>query len=160
MWISHPHMWRTHLNHVASPWNLELRLVLSNKDSDQVIMFEASEMMCVELRAKNYEMCIHIDVYVNLSSSHVKNTPQSCRQSTKLRTKISSIKPKIVVKFEASKMMCVEFKKLWNVYTLLMLYVYWGICESRSHPHMWRTHLNHVTSPWNLELRLVVSKQR
>ena len=55
--------------------------------------------------------CVHIDVYVNLSSSHVENTPQPCRQSTKLRTMISSIKPKIVVKFKASEMMRMELIK-------------------------------------------------
>ena len=45
--------------------------------------------------------------YVNPSSSHV---PQPCRQSTKLRTIIISVLPKIVVKFEASEMMCVELR--------------------------------------------------
>ena len=54
--------------------------------------------------------CVHIDVYVNLSSSHVENTPQPCRQSTKLRTMISSVKSKIVIKFEASEKMCVELR--------------------------------------------------
>ena len=48
--------------------------------------------------------------YVNPSSSHVENTPQPCRQSTKLRTMIIIIKTKIVVKFEASEMMCVELR--------------------------------------------------
>ena len=47
---------------------------------------------------------------MNPSSSHVKNTPQPCRQSTKLRTMIISVLPKIVVKFEASEMMCVELR--------------------------------------------------
>ena len=51
-----------------------------------------------------------IEGYVNPSSSHVENTPQPCRQSTKLRTMIINIKTKIVVKFEASEMMCVELR--------------------------------------------------
>ena len=62
-------------------------------------MFEASEMMCSDLRAKKLK-CVHIAVYtegcVNPSSSHVENTPQPCRQATKLRTIIISIKTKIV----------------------------------------------------------------
>ena len=47
---------------------------------------------------------------MNPSSSHVENTPQPCRQSTKLRTMIINIKIKMVVKFEASEMMCVELR--------------------------------------------------
>ena len=42
--------------------------------------------------------------------SHVENTPQPCRQSTKLRTMIISVLPNIVVKFEASETMCVELR--------------------------------------------------
>ena len=52
--------------------------------------------------------CVHIAS--NPSYSHVENTPQLCRQSTKLRTMIISVLPKIVVKFEASGMMCVELR--------------------------------------------------
>ena len=47
---------------------------------------------------------------MNPSSSHVENTPQPCRQSTKLRAMIINIKTKIVVKLEASGMMCVELR--------------------------------------------------
>ena len=47
---------------------------------------------------------------MNPSSSHVENTPQPCRQSTKLRTMIISVQSKIVVKFVASEMMCVELR--------------------------------------------------
>ena len=47
---------------------------------------------------------------MNPSSSLVENTPQPCRQSTKLRTMIINIKIKMVVKFEASEMMCVELR--------------------------------------------------
>ena len=58
--------------------------------------------------------CVHSAIYrwiyVNPSYSHVENTPQPCRQSTKLRTMIINIKTKIVVKFEASEMMCVELR--------------------------------------------------
>ena len=47
---------------------------------------------------------------MNPSSSLVENTPQPCRQSTKPRTMIVNIKTKMVVKFEASEMMCVELR--------------------------------------------------
>ena len=47
--------------------------------------------------------CVHIAVISKLiPSSHVSNTPQPCRQCTKLRSIISNIKTKVVVKFEAS----------------------------------------------------------
>ena len=47
---------------------------------------------------------------MNPSSSHVENTPQPCRQSTKPRTMIINMKTKIVEQFEASGMMCVELR--------------------------------------------------
>ena len=48
------------------------------------------------------------------------------RQATKLNNMTISIKTKVVFKFEASQMMCVELraKKLWNVCTLP-----YGTCE-------------------------------
>ena len=58
--------------------------------------------------------CVHIAVYRGICESLILtcelNTPQPCRQSTKLRTMIISVLPKIVVKFEASEMMCVELR--------------------------------------------------
>ena len=47
---------------------------------------------------------------MNPSSSLVENTPQPCSQSTKLRITIVNIKTKMVVRFEASEMMCVELR--------------------------------------------------
>ena len=47
---------------------------------------------------------------MNPLSSLAENTPQPCCQSTKLRIMIIIIKTKIVVKFEASEMMCVELR--------------------------------------------------
>ena len=54
--------------------------------------------------------------------NHVQNTPQPCRQSTKLTI---SIKTKVLIKFEASEMMCVELrgKNLRNVYHLPNMHV-------------------------------------
>ena len=46
---------------------------------------------------------------MNPSYSHVENTPQPCRQSTKPRTMIINMKTKIVEQF-ASGMMCVELR--------------------------------------------------
>ena len=54
--------------------------------------------------------CVHVAVHVKILSSHVRNKPQPCCQSTKLRSMISSIKTKVVVKFEASETMCVELR--------------------------------------------------
>ena len=47
---------------------------------------------------------------MNPSFSLAENTPQPCHQSTKLRIMIIIIKTKIVVKFDASKMLCVELR--------------------------------------------------
>ena len=54
--------------------------------------------------------CVHFDVHVKSSSSHVLNTPQPRRQSTKLKNMTISIKTKVVFKFETSQMMCVELR--------------------------------------------------
>ena len=53
---------------------------------------------------------VHFAVHVNSSSSCVQNTPQPHRQSMKLNNMIISIKTKVVFKFEASQMMCVELR--------------------------------------------------
>ena len=47
---------------------------------------------------------------MNPSYSHVENTPQPCHQSMKLRIMISSVQTKVVVKFEASELMCTELR--------------------------------------------------
>ena len=98
--------------------------MISSVQAKVVVKFEASELMCIELRAKKlWKVYIlpYTEGYVNPSSSHVENTPQPCRQSTKLRIMISSVQAKVVVKFEASELMCIELKakKLWKVYILL-----------------------------------------
>ena len=54
--------------------------------------------------------CVHIAVDVKIPSSHVRNTSQPCRQSTILRSIISYVKTKVVVKFDASEMMCVGLR--------------------------------------------------
>ena len=74
-------------------------------------------MMCVESRAKKLlNACVHFAVHVKSSFSHVHTTPQPCRQSTKLESMTTSIRTKVLVKFGAPQMMCVESraKKLLN----------------------------------------------
>ena len=77
-------------------------------------------MMRVELRAK--KLCIvymQFTEHVKLSSSsHTQNTPRPHHQSMKLRTVTNSMKTKVLFKFGASEMMCVELraKKLYIVY--------------------------------------------
>ena len=100
----------------------KLRIMIGSIKTKVVVKFEASETMCVGLRARKlrnvYTFGVHA-YYVKSSSSHVQNTPQPCRQSTKLRIIIGSIKAKVLVKSEASETMCVGLraKKLRNVYT-------------------------------------------
>ena len=68
-------------------------------------------MMCVGLRAKKLRNVYTFGILCEISSfSHVQNTPQPCRQSTKLRIMIGSIKAKLLVKFEASETMCVGLR--------------------------------------------------
>ena len=100
--------------------------------------------MC-SIRNQKATKCVHIGVHVKISYVR-RNTPQPCHLSIKLIIMISGVKTKLVVKFEASEMMCVELraKKLRNMYTLAYM--------RKFHPHMYRTHLNHVTSPRNLRI--------
>ena len=73
---------------------------------------------------------------VRIPSSHVRNTPQPCCQSTKLRSMISYVKTKIVVKFEASEMMCVELraKKLRIVYMHIIVHMKTPFSHVRNTP--------------------------
>ena len=52
--------------------------------------------------------CVHFAVHVKVSSSHVLNTPQPRRLTTKLRIVIGSMETKVVVKFEPLEMLHVE----------------------------------------------------
>ena len=54
------------------------------------------------------------------SCTPIQKTPQPCRQSTKLRIMNISMKTKVLIKFGASDVKCVEMraKKLSNVYTI------------------------------------------
>ena len=91
----------------------KLRIMISSVQAKVVVKFEASEMMYTELRAKKLQNVYTLPYakgYVNPSYSHVENTPQPCRQSMKLRIMISSVQAKVMVRFEASEMMCTELR--------------------------------------------------
>ena len=111
----------SHVQNTPQPCrqSTKLRNMTISIKTKVLIKFEASEMMCVELKGKNLRKVYHLPNMWNLISySHVQNTPQPCRQSTKLRNMTISIKTKVLIKFEASEMMCVELrgKKLRKVY--------------------------------------------
>ena len=87
----------------------------------------------------------------------------TCTEHTSINHIIASrwnsnicIKTKVVFKFKASQMMCVELraKRLWNVYILPYM---WKL----AHPHMYRTHLSHIASQHIFfNIWLEASKQR
>ena len=128
----------SHVQNTPQPCrqSTKLRIMIGSIKTKVVVKFQASEKMCVGLRAKKlrnvYTFVVHT-YYVKSSSSHVQNTPQPCRQSTKLRIMIGSIKTKVVVKFQASEKMCVGLraKKLRNVYTFVVHTYY--VKSSSSH---------------------------
>ena len=62
------------------------------------------------IKSQKAMKCAYIGVHVKSYFSHVQNTPQPHRQSMKLKIMISSIKTKVVVKFEVSEMMCVGLR--------------------------------------------------
>ena len=53
---------------------------------------------------------VHFTECVKLSSSPTQKTPQPCHQVTTLRIMIITMKTKVLVEFEASRMVCVELK--------------------------------------------------
>ena len=89
---------------------------------------------------------------VEACSVHV-NTPQPCHLTMKLRIVISSIKTKVVIKFEASEMTYVETRarKLWNVYTLKFMCV-----KPSSSLQLYWIHFKHVAWPWT-KLTIMIS---
>ena len=61
---------------------------------------------------------VNVYAYVKWSSLPAQNTLKPCRQ---LMITTVSIKLKVLIKFRASEMICVELraKKLWNLFCLL-----------------------------------------
>ena len=93
-----------------------------------LIKFRASEVICVEIESQKAMKrvpfaikCMYICIYVKCSSLHEQNTHQLCHQLIKVRILTICIKLKVLLKFGASEMICVELraKKLSNVYRLL-----------------------------------------
>ena len=83
----------------------KLTIVIDSMET-KVVKFKASEMLPVE--GQKPMKCVHFPVHVKISSSHILNTPQPRRLTTKLRTVIVSMVLKVVVKFETSEMVHVE----------------------------------------------------
>ena len=94
-----------------SPELVKLRIMTICIKLKVLLKVGASEMICVELRAKKYKMCTvyreHNYAYVECSCSHAL---QPRRQSVKLRIMTISIKTKVLNKFGASEMKCVELR--------------------------------------------------
>ena len=146
-------MYRIHLNHVTSQRNSGICQI------KVLIKFEALEMMCVELTGEKATKSVPLllpNMWNLISYSHVQSTPKPCCQSTKLRNITISIKTKVLIKFEAWEIMCVELrgKKLRKVYHLPNM---WNII-SYSHVRTSRIHLKHVASQCNSGIRLLASK--
>ena len=95
-----------------------------------LVKFGASQMRCAESRAKSYQIiCIYSLSYSCLWKAHSHGYTQHLNhdpmQSAKLRKMTTSIRIKVLVKFGASQMKCVEAraKNLPNVYSLPQLHV-------------------------------------
>ncbi len=136
-----------------SPVNETQRYDYQHQNKGSVQVWSFTNDVC-RIESQKAMKCVHFAIHVRSSSSHVQVTLQPCRQSTKFKNMTISIKTKVVFKFEASYMMCVEFraKKLWNVYTLPYML--------EAHPHMCRSHFNDVASQRNSKVWLLASKQR
>ena len=53
---------------------------------------------------------LNVCIYVKCSFSHAQNTLQPCHQLMKLRIMTISIETKVLIKFGASEMICVELR--------------------------------------------------
>ena len=119
---SHIHMYRTCML-LPHRQPMKLKSMIVNIKTKVLIKFGTSEMMCVEMRAKkpwNVYRMSWMYIHGKFSYSHVQNTLQPHRQSTKLKNMIANIKTKVLIKFGTSEMMCVELraKMVRNVYRL------------------------------------------
>ena len=85
---------------------MKLRIVIDSMETKVIVKFKASEMLPV--KCQKPIKCVNFPVHVKISSSHIVNTPQPRRLTTKLRIVIGSMEIKVVVTFEASEMMHVE----------------------------------------------------
>ena len=57
---------------------------------------------------KYVPFAVNVYAYVKCSSSHAQNTLQPCRQLLKLKIMTVSIKIKVLIKYGASDIICVE----------------------------------------------------
>ena len=79
-----------------------------NKGTGQVWSFNGE--VC-RIESQKATECVQFIEHVKSSPSHVQNAPQPRRQSTKLRNIIISMKTKVMVKFGASMVRCVELSQ-------------------------------------------------
>ena len=97
-----------------SPELLKLRIMTISIKAKVLIKFGTSEMMCVELRAKSYEMCTIcskcISICEMLFLACTEHTSTMSPELMKLRIMIINNKTKVLVKFGTSEMMCVELR--------------------------------------------------
>ena len=97
-----------------SPELLKLRIMTISIKAKVLIKFGTSEMMCVELRAKSYEMCTVcrkcISICEMLFLTCTEHASTMSPELMKLRIMTISIKTKVLIKFGASELICVELR--------------------------------------------------
>ena len=93
---------------------MKLRIVTISIKAKVLIKFGTSEMMCVELRAKSYEMCTIcckcISICEMLFLTCTEHASTMLPELMKLRIMTISIKTKVLIKFGASELICVELR--------------------------------------------------
>ena len=97
-----------------SPELMKLRIMIISIKTKILIKFGIYEMMCMcrieGQRAMKYVPFAINVYYVKCSSSNAQNTLQPCHQLVKLSIMTISIKIKVMIKFRASEMICVELR--------------------------------------------------
>ena len=94
MWEAHPHMHWTHLNHVASQRNSELRLLASKprwwvNKFDAVHVKSSSQMMCIGRVKKLWKMYTQPFMWKAHHRTHLNHVPlkRNSEQSLRLHSK-------------------------------------------------------------------------
>ena len=109
--IEHMKSSPSHVQNAPQPCRQSTKLrninIIISMKTKVMVKFGASMVMCVELTTE----CVQFIEHVKSSTSHVQNAPQPHCQSTKLRNMIISMKTKVLVKFGASMVKCVELSQ-------------------------------------------------
>ena len=103
----------TNIEHtsIMSPELMKLRIMIVSIKTKVLIKFGTSEIMCVDLRAKKLRNMYRFPltcICEMLFFACIKKKVQSCHQLMKFRIMTVSIRLKVLVKFGASEMICVE----------------------------------------------------